>query len=53
MIKRENDRNITIPQLAKITGLTKSTLDRYIAEMKENEIIFREGSPKGGRWIVL
>lgn len=53
IVGMQKDECVTIPQLAILTGLAKSTLDRYISELKEHEVIAREGSPKGGRWTVL
>ncbi len=48
-----NNEQITIPEISQNTGIAVSTLKRYIAELKENEIIAREGSDKNGRWIIL
>ena len=49
----KNNEQITIPEISQNTGIAVSTLKRYIAELKENEIIAREGSDKNGRWIIL
>lgn len=48
-----NDEYITRQEMVQKTGFPISTVDRYIAELKENEIIAREGSDKNGRWIIL
>ncbi len=48
----KNDR-ITLQEISQNTGIAISTLKRYVAELKDNEILAREGSDKNGRWIIL
>ncbi len=43
---------ITINQIVSVTGISKRTVSRIIKELKEKEIIRREGT-KNGMWIVL
>jgi len=49
MIKNET---ISISVLAQILNSPKSTVSRYINEMKSNGIVYHEGSARGGKWIV-
>lgn len=35
------------------TGISKPTVFRYIAELKEVGILRREGVPKNGIWVIL
>ena len=48
----KND-HITLQEISQNTGIAISTLKRYVAELKDNEILAREGSDKNGRWIIL
>ena len=48
----KNDQ-ITMQGIAQNTGIGLSTVKRYVSELKENEIIAREGSDRAGRWIIL
>lgn len=47
-----SDEHITIQRIADNTGITKSTVDRYIADLKKDGIISREGSTKSGYWKI-
>lgn len=44
--------HITIDQIASVTGISKRTVSRVIKELKEKDIVRREGT-KNGKWIVL
>lgn len=44
--------HITIDQIVSVTGISKRTVSRIIKELKEKDIIRREGT-KNGMWIVL
>ena len=46
------DKHITIQRIADNTGITKSTVDRYIADLKDIGVIVREGSTKSGYWRI-
>ena len=43
---------ITIDQIVSDTGISKRTVSRIIKELKEKDMIRREGT-KNGTWIVL
>lgn len=47
-----SDEYITIQRIADNTGITKSTVDRYIADLKDIGVIIREGSTKSGYWKI-
>ena len=44
--------HITIDQIVSVTGISKRRVSRIIKELKEKDIIRREGT-KNGMWIVL
>lgn len=48
-----NNQNITLDQLVIKTEIPKSTLMRYITEMKKRGILTREGATKNGKWKIL
>ena len=48
-----NNPEITIPDIAKNTGFTTRTIERYIAELKTNGILERSGGRKRGHWIII
>jgi predicted HTH transcriptional regulator len=43
---------INVDEIVKIIGKSKSTVKRYIVELKEIGALEREGSDKSGRWVV-
>ena len=53
MMEIRNNPNITQPQLASITGLGKTTIQKYISNLKKEDFIERIGSNKKGYWRVL
>ena len=47
------DRELTIPELAGLTGVTARSIERNIRKLQEQGRLRRIGPPKGGRWEVL
>lgn len=48
----EADPQITRQKLAKITGISESGIKWQLKKMKDEGIIERVGSLKGGKWVV-
>ncbi|WP_338096089.1 Fic family protein [Methanorbis rubei] len=48
-----NNENITIQELMKKTGYSRSTITRSLASLKEKNVVARYGSDKTGKWVVL
>ena len=48
---RENP-SITIAELVSELGMSRSGISKQIAKLKADGVIEREGSDKGGYWIV-
>lgn len=48
----ESDPTYTRQQLAKIFGVSESTIKRCLDALVKNGILTREGPTKKGRWIV-
>ncbi len=44
---------ITIPELAKQTGVTERSIERNIQKLQRDELLKRLGSAKGGHWKVI
>lgn len=44
---------ITIPEMADIIGATERTVQRYLKEFQDDNVLKREGSDKTGRWILM
>src|SRR6056297_1644784 len=44
---------ITIDEMVEALKKSKSTVKRYIAELKNLQIIEREGSDKTGKWVII
>lgn len=44
------DNDLTISEISDIVGLSKRQTERYIAELKSEGLIIREGSRRAGRW---
>jgi predicted HTH transcriptional regulator len=44
--------NATIPQLAELTGKSRSTISRELKEYRDAGLLRREGARKTGRWLV-
>lgn len=47
------NRKISIAELKNATELSERTITRYLKELKEKEIITREGPDHGGKWKIL
>lgn len=43
----------TAEELAKIIGITSRAVEKNIAKLRENEIVKRAGSTKGGYWKII
>ena len=48
-----SNNDITIPELAKMVGLTNKGVEYHIAKMKTEKIIDRVDSRKAGQWVIL
>ena len=44
---------VTAEQMARRLGKSTRTIERYLAELKQEGRIAREGSRKAGRWVVI
>ena len=42
-----------IGSIAMQLGVSRSTAERYLAELRRMEIVKREGSNKNGKWLIL
>jgi len=49
---RENP-SITIAELVSELGMSRSGVSKQIAKLKAEGVIEREGSDKGGYWVVI
>jgi ATP-dependent DNA helicase RecG len=47
------NNKITIDEIAKKLNVTKRTIIRDFEKMKNNKLIERVGSPKGGHWKII
>jgi predicted HTH transcriptional regulator len=47
-----NNPKITIEEMALTIGATDRTVQRYLKEFQESDILKREGSDKKGEWIL-
>lgn len=48
----QENRGITIIEIASAIGLTTRAVEKQIAKLKKEGLITREGPEKGGFWIV-
>ena len=46
------DPTISAERLGEKMNLSTRTVAKYMKEMKESGLIKREGSTKGGRWVI-
>ena len=53
LLEIRNNPNATQPTLAKKTGIGKTMIQKYIADLKNNGYIKRVGSNKAGYWKVI
>lgn len=44
---------ITYSQIASILKISRKTVSRYIASLRERELIQFDGHPRNGKWIVI
>lgn len=51
-LMRENSLT-TIPELAKVLGITTRAIEKQIAKLQKNGRLKRIGPAKGGRWKVV
>ncbi|MBM6779148.1 Fic family protein [Collinsella tanakaei] len=42
----------TVPELADELGCSKRSAERIVAKLREDGLLVREGSARGGRWVV-
>lgn len=49
----ENNRNITIPEIADNIGISAKGVEKIIASLRKEGRIEREGSRKTGYWVVI
>lgn len=47
-----NDLRVTVPQLMEKTGFSRRSIERDIAELKENGVLKRLGSARSGSWEI-
>ena len=47
------NETITLEQIVDRTEIPKTTVERYISELKERGILARDGATKNGRWKIL
>lgn len=45
--------HITIPELASEIGITSRSVERNIQKLKEEKLLKRIGSDKGGSWVII
>ena len=50
MIKNQS---ITIKEISNVLDITEKIIKRDIASLKRKKLINRQGSKKGGKWIVM
>lgn len=43
---------ITVSELAEAIGVSKSSIERYIAQLRKENKLMREGADRGGSWVV-
>jgi len=48
----KQDRDLTIPELASLIGVTERSIERNIKKLQEQDRLRRIGPAKGGRWEV-
>ena len=47
------NKKISIPELSKDIGISKTAIENNIAKLKEKGVIQRIGGAKGGHWEVI
>lgn len=48
-----NDGSLTLPEIAEKLHLSLGGVEKIIRQLKKNGILYREGSTKAGKWIIL
>ncbi|MFA8020497.1 winged helix-turn-helix transcriptional regulator [Bremerella cremea] len=51
--RMRQDPEITIPELAERLGRSVSAIEKQIRQLKDEKLINRVGSAKGGHWTIL
>lgn len=51
LLKKEN--RLSVQQMAEKLGVSARQISRIIADLKERQLLTREGSNKSGRWVVV
>ena len=49
----ESNKNITIPEIASIIGVTERSIERNIQNLQKENKLKRVGSAKGGHWEII
>ena len=49
----QENPSLSASALAENIGISTRVAERHIRKLKEDGILFREGSPKGGKWLVV
>ena len=49
----QSDTRITIPEMAKIIGITERSIERNLQKLQAANLLKRKGGNKGGHWEVL
>ena len=47
------DKNLTIPELARLIGVTERSIERNIRKLQDQGLLRRVGPAKGGHWEVI
>ncbi|VEN75483.1 conserved hypothetical protein [Candidatus Desulfarcum epimagneticum] len=49
----EKDENLTIPELARLIGVTERSVERNIRKLRDQGFLRRMGPARGGFWKVI
>jgi len=49
----KEDEHLTIPELARLIGVTERSIERNIRKLQEQGLLRRVGPAKGGHWKVI
>ena len=49
----QENPSLSANTLAEKIGITPRVAEKHISKLKEDGILLREGSPKGGKWLVV
>jgi ATP-dependent DNA helicase RecG len=49
----KQDKNLTIPDLARLIGVTERSIERNIRKLQDLGLLRRIGPAKGGHWEVI